>query len=116
MDIYLLIANLRFNTLIIFLCTIIFCSKVVYSESLINIADEEYGAYLAGECLTCHQSKSVTGIPSIVGKDFNSLILMLNAYKNKDLDSKVMQLVAGKLNDEQIASLALYFSNLSPIK
>jgi len=36
----------------------------------------------------------------------------MHAYKKKELENKVMQLVAGRLDDEQIASLATYFASL----
>ncbi|NBX07860.1 MAG: cytochrome C, partial [Proteobacteria bacterium] len=35
-----------------------------------------------------------------------------HSYRNKELENKVMQLVAGRLDDEQIASLAVYFASL----
>jgi cytochrome c553 len=36
----------------------------------------------------------------------------MNAYRSKELDNKVMQMMAGRLDDEQIISLAAYFSSL----
>ena len=42
-------------------------------------------------------------------KDF---IAIINMYRKKERSNKVMQLVASRLTDEQIASLALYFSKL----
>ena len=33
---------------------------------------------------------------------------MMHSYRNKELDNKVMQLVAGRLDDEQIASSGLF--------
>jgi cytochrome c len=34
------------------------------------------------------------------------------AYKNKEMENPVMQMIAGRLDNEQIASLALYFNSL----
>ena len=83
------------------------------TEDLLKNADIAYGEYLAGECVTCH---SVTGadkgIPSIIGVDAEGFAYMMHAYKKKELENKVMQLVAGRLDDEQIASLATYFASL----
>jgi len=74
-------------------------------------ADIGYGEYLAGECVTCHQ-KSGTGIPQINGIEAGTFVTIMKAYRSKELDNKVMQMVAGRLDDEQIISLAAYFSLL----
>ena len=36
----------------------------------------------------------------------------MQAYKNGDIEHPVMQMVAGRLDAEQIASLAIYFADL----
>ena len=78
-------------------------------------ADVGYGEYLAGECVTCHQKSGVSrGIPSIAGIDAQAFVSIMTAYRKKELDNKVMQMVAGRLDDEQIVALAAYFSKLSP--
>ena len=74
-------------------------------------ADLGYGEYLAGECVTCHQ-KSGAGIPQINGIEAETFVTIMQAYRSKDLDNKVMQMMAGRLDDEQIISLAAYFSSL----
>ena len=74
-------------------------------------ADLGYGEYLAGECVTCHR-KSGAGIPQINGIEAETFVTIMNAYRSKELDNKVMQMMAGRLDDEQIISLAAYFSSL----
>ena len=74
-------------------------------------ADIGYGEYLAGECVTCHR-KSSTGIPQINGIEAETFVTTIKAYRSKELDNKVMQMMAGRLDDEQIISLAAYFSSL----
>ena len=74
-------------------------------------ADLGYGEYLAGECVTCHQ-KSGAGIPQINGIEAETFVTIMKAYRSKELDNKVMQMMAGRLDDEQIISLAAYFSSL----
>ena len=74
-------------------------------------ADIGYGEYLAGECVTCHR-KSGSGIPQINGIEAETFVTIMQAYRSKDLDNKVMQMMAGRLDDEQIISLAAYFSSL----
>jgi len=74
--------------------------------------DIEYGEYLSSECVTCHQASGADkGIPSITGWHTGSFINILKAYREKDLDNATMQLIARRLTDEQIASLALYFGS-----
>ncbi len=74
-------------------------------------ADRGYGEYLAGECLTCHR-KSGANIPQINGIEAETFVMIMKAYRSKELDNKVMQMMAGRLDDEQIISLAAYFSSL----
>ena len=74
-------------------------------------ADIGYGEYLAGECVTCHRKLS-TGIPQINGIEAETFVTIMKAYRTKELDNKVMQMMAGRLDDEQIISLAAYFSSL----
>ena len=38
---------------------------------------------------------------------------VMHAYKVGDMEHPVMQMVARRLDDEQIASLAVYFASLS---
>ena len=92
---------------------LIWTSQANASDDLLIGADEAYGEYLSSECLACHQPKGSEGIPTIVGLDALILAQKLHAYKNKSLENQVMQLVAGNLDDEQIASLSLYFSKLA---
>ena len=70
----------------------------------------EYGAYLAGECTTCHRADgAVEGIPSIVGWPVSDFVLALQAYKHGKRVHPAMQLVASRLSDEEIAALAAHF-------
>lgn len=75
--------------------------------------DPEYGAYLSGECTTCHQTAGAdNGIPSIVLWPEEDFVLAMHAYKSKHRIHPVMQMIAGRLGDEEIAALAAYFATL----
>ena len=89
----------------------------VSSDILELIGDSEYGEYLASECLTCHQSSgSDNGIPAIHGLEKEKFVTALHAFRAKYRDNSVMQLVAGRLSDEEIAALAAYFGELKTQK
>ncbi len=76
-------------------------------------ADLEYGEYLSGECVTCHSATGADkGIPSITGWDAESFVLVMKAYKSKERENPVMQIIASRLDDEQMAALAAYFATL----
>ena len=82
-------------------------------EVLALVGDPEYGEYLASECTTCHQvDGGDDGIPSITGWPNEDFVLALHAYKQKLRPHPVMQMMAGRLSDEEIAALAAYFSGL----
>ena len=75
--------------------------------------DPEYGEYLSGECTTCHQATGGdNGIPSIILWPTDDFVVAMHAYKNKQRNHPVMQMVAGRLGDEEIAALAAYFATI----
>lgn len=85
----------------------------VSSEILGLVGDPEYGNYLSGECVTCHQiSGGDDGIPSIIGWLAEDFVTALHAYKNEHRPHPVMQLMAKRLSDEEIAALAAYFETV----
>lgn len=82
-------------------------------DILAIVGDAEYGEYLASECLTCHQSDgSDTGIPSITQWPEDDFVVAMHAYKRQLRPHPVMQMMAGRLSDEEIAALAAYFAKL----
>ena len=108
---------------VIFLLTS-FC-KFAFSEEeqisdeqqIIAMGDIEFGEYLGAECASCHhQAGASEGIPSINGMDAEVFVALMLAYRSKEMENPVMQMIAGRLDDEQIGSLALYFSTLEPPK
>ena len=75
--------------------------------------DVEYGEYLAGECVTCHQpDASDKGIPSITGWPKDDFLRARHAYKVEARPHPVMRMIAGSLADEEIAALAAYFAGI----
>lgn len=79
-------------------------------EILALVGDAEYGAYLASECTSCHQAAGGdAGIPSIVFWPEEDFVIALQSYKRGIRPHPVMQMIAGRLSDEEIASLAAYF-------
>jgi cytochrome c len=81
--------------------------------------DRELGQYLSSECVTCHRSLGEGGgdIPQIVGLPEDQFIALMLTYKEKQRTNPVMQSVAGRLSQEDIAALATYFGSLTgPIK
>lgn len=74
-------------------------------------ADVEYGRYLSTECTTCHgASKADSTIPNIHGLSEAHIAEVVKAYRTKALPNPVMQNVAARLGDEEIAALAAYFA------
>ncbi|WP_112322160.1 c-type cytochrome [Oceanibium sediminis] len=82
-------------------------------EILAIEGDAEYGEYLSSECTTCHRADGGDdGIPSIVLWPEQDFKIALQAYKNEQRSHPVMQMIARRLNDEEIAALAAYFGSL----
>ena len=102
---------------VIFLLTS-FCELVFADEQqIIAMGDIEFGEYLGAECAACHHQAGISkGIPAINGMDAEVFVALMLAYRSKEMENPVMQMIAGRLDDEQIGSLALYFSKLDPPK
>lgn len=82
-------------------------------EILAIVGDVAYGEYLASECLTCHQRDgSDQGIPNVIGWPQEDFVIAMHAYKRKLRPHPVMQMMAGRLSDEEIAALAAYFKDI----
>jgi len=77
--------------------------------------DAEYGAFLAGECVTCHQESGASdGIPPIVGWPQESFVIAMTQYRDGERENQVMRTIAGRYGDEELAALAAYFATLGP--
>jgi cytochrome c len=75
--------------------------------------DPAYGAYLSSECTTCHQTDGTDqGIPSITRWPEVDFVAAMHAYKRKLRPHPVMQMMAGRLSNDEIAALAAYFATL----
>ncbi len=86
----------------------------VSPEILAIVGDPDYGEYLSGECVTCHQSSGEDkGIPSITGWPSDVFVTVMHAYKTEARPHPVMRMMAGKLSEEEIAALAAYFETLT---
>jgi len=82
-------------------------------ETLAIVGDKAYGEYLASECMICHQrSGSNEGIPGVIGWPVEDFVIAMHAYKRQIRPHPVMQMMAGRLSDEEIAALAAYFADL----
>jgi len=77
------------------------------------VGDPEYGEYLSNECLTCHRADGAAeGIPSITLWPEEDFVVAMHAYKRQLRPHPVMQMMAGRLSNEEIAALAAYFAQL----
>jgi cytochrome c553 len=77
-------------------------------------ADRELGRHLSSECVACHQlsGRVVAGVPAIVGIDQPTFTVLMNAYKAKERPNQVMQSIAARFSDEEIAALAAFFESV----
>ena len=75
-------------------------------------ADLELGRYLASECMTCHRAQTTASSdPEHLSQvPRTHFVEVIKAYRDKQLPNPVMQNVAGRLKDDEIEALALYFA------
>lgn len=78
--------------------------------------DMAYGEYLASECSACHPKDGIMqGIPPISGWHPADFVASLTDYRTGTREHPVMQMIAGRLGDEEMAALAVYFATLEPV-
>ena len=93
--------------------SLMFTNSIFADQKQVVGADAEYVEHLFGECVTCHNSTGLgKGIPKITGMKTKQFITKILAYKSKEKENAVMQMVAERLGEEEINSLALYLSKL----
>lgn len=86
-------------------------AAAIAATSPAEAADKELGRHLSSECVACHQisGRVVAGVPAIVGMDQESFKAMMESYRKKERQNQVMQSIAAKFSDEEIAALAAFF-------
>lgn len=85
----------------------------VAPEILAIVGDPAYGEYLSGECTSCHQaSGAANGIPSITQWPVEDFVTVMHAYKEGAREHPVMQMMAERLSNDEIAALAAYFKDV----
>lgn len=77
-------------------------------------ADIEYGAWLAGDCTSCHRPGAERGIPRIAGMPADELAEAMHAFRDGERRNPTMQSVARSLGEAEIEALAAYFESLEP--
>jgi cytochrome c553 len=93
------------------------CLAALAAMSAISIGraagDRALGEYLSSECVTCHQiTGKHEGIPPIIGWPESSFVEIMDEYRSKKRTNPVMQTIAGRFSNDEIAALATYFGSL----
>ena len=93
-----------------FFAASLFFTGIVSVDNLLDGADVGYGEYLSGECVTRHSQKGVDkGIPVINGLDAEVFATVMHSYKAGDIQHPVMQMVASRLDGEQMSFVGRLF-------
>lgn len=71
--------------------------------------DIAYGEYLSTECTACHADTAEGGIPVIEGQPAESFVTGILDYRSGQRSHPVMEMIAGRLADDEIAALAAWF-------
>lgn len=87
------------------------------SAALTAYADDA-GKAKAAVCVACHGENGISGNPlwpNLAGQKDQYLILQLKAFRDGTRKHALMSPMAAGLSDDDIASLAAYYSALSPV-
>ena len=86
------------------------CLLTAGTVAFSQASDVELGRYLSSECMTCHGPARAVAIPDIVGMAQPVFTDAVKAYRDKRRSNQVMQTIASRLSDEDIAALAAFFA------
>ena len=89
-------------------CSLIF--RVLLAEPLLDGADFDYGEYLSGQCVTCHQSSSDEGIPAINGRLDESLADIVFGDSNSNIQTLEASIMRAQLTQKMSETKKLNFS------
>jgi cytochrome c553 len=95
--------------------TFLALAAVSHAASSQTNANKALGQYLSSECVTCHQlTGQYEGIPPIVGWPEATFVEIMEEYRIKKRANPIMQTIAARLSQKEVAALAAYFGSLSP--
>ena len=90
-------------------------AAVVAASAAHADGDKALGQFLSSECVTCHQiTGRYEGIPPIVGWPKPVFIEIMGEYRAQKRANPIMQTIAVRLTEGEIAALAAYFGSLQP--
>lgn len=103
------------------LVTISYAWATGLSGAWSNDSDSEIslGQTKSSFCARCHGVDGISnnpGIPHLAGQQKDYLVKQLKDFRSGFRRSAPMREVARTLSNEEIVSLALYYSSLSPVK
>lgn len=76
--------------------------------------DIALGEYLSGDCTACHSTDGAEGIPSITGWHPEDFAWTMQDFRDGTRQNAIMEMMARRLSDEEIAALAAYFGAAAP--
>ena len=82
-------------------------------QAIIEIEpDLAYGEYLSSECTTCHADTAEGGIPVIESQPAEIFVTGLLDYRSGQRSHPVMEMIANRLTDAEVAALAAFFEGM----
>lgn len=82
---------------------LVLCTMVLFSWSVMAAGDADNGKSLSKSC-TCHKN-------DLDGMAPDSFISQMKGYKDGSIEQKIMNRIAAKYSEVQIADLAAYFAS-----
>lgn len=99
----------------LFILLALFSFQNTFAADIIGDIQSGQTKSVQKQCISCHGLKGISNsplYPNIAGQKREYLTSSLQAYKTGDRQNAVMNAFASGLNEQDIADLAAYFSNV----
>ena len=98
-----------------YLCTLVILTVIIAGFPMSLHPASKEGMLLSLSCTSCHGTYGISPgtIPTIYGKSKEYIIKTMKEFRNGEIDSTVMKLIALGYSDREIFLIANYFSSLT---
>ncbi|ALP52869.1 hypothetical protein Tel_06705 [Candidatus Tenderia electrophaga] len=90
------------------------CLAVMLFAAPVSAGNAQQGKSLSAQCSSCHgpEGQGMGSNPALAGMDADAFVQSLKAYQAGERKHMMMEMMAKKLSEQEMADLAAYYASL----